>query len=151
MQQNERAYGLPTAWKANNPKRPWEGGTYQKRQLLQEYVPCLKAMRFEGMTGYIYHNFMERDSESYADMRETYRGHWNMWSEKFKNDPNFEYQIPVAMGWDMRPAGGTWPQQSGLPSERQKDRVHSDKASFTAKLREASKSPASTAQPMETP
>ena len=137
MQQNERAYGLPTAWKANNPNRPWEGGTYQKRQLLQEYVPRLKAMGFEGMTGYIYHNFMERDNKSYADMRETYRGHWNMWSEKFKNDPNFEYQIPVAMGWDMQPAGGTWPQQSGFPSEPHKDRVHSDKASFTAKLREA--------------
>jgi len=137
MQQNERAYGLPTVWKPKNPNRPWEGGDYQKRQLLQEYVPRLKAMGFEGMTGYVYHNFMERDNESYADMRETYRGHWNMWSEKFKNDPDFEYQVPVAMGWDMRPAGGTWPQQSGFPSEPQKDRVHSDKASFTAKLREA--------------
>jgi hypothetical protein len=137
MLERERMYGLPTLWKPNNPKQPSEGGTYQKRQLLQEYVPRLKKMGFEGMTTYVYHNFMEKDNRSYADMRETYRGHWNMWSEKFKNDPNFEYQVPVAMGWDMRPAGGTWPQQTGFPSEPYKDKVHSDKASFIAKLKEA--------------
>ena len=137
MLENERVYGLPTLWKANNPQRPWEGGTYQKKQLLQEYVPRLKSMGFEGMTAYVYHNFMNKDNKSFADMRETYKGHWNMWSDKFKNDPNFEYQVPTAMGWDMRPAGGTWPQPSGFPSEPQKDRVHSDKSSFTAMLTEA--------------
>ncbi|MCS5489050.1 glycoside hydrolase family 99-like domain-containing protein [Algoriphagus limi] len=137
MLERERAYGLPTQWKANNPNRPWEGGNYQKRLLLQEYVPRLKSMGFEGMTAYVYHNFMEKDNRSYADMRETYRGHWNMWSEKFKNDPNFEYQVPVAMGWDMRPAGGTWPQQTGFPSEPYKDRVHSTKSTFRDKLRDA--------------
>jgi hypothetical protein len=133
----EKAYGLPTKWVAKNPQRPWEGGEYRNKQLLQEYVPRLKGMGFEGMTGYVYHNFMEKSNKSYADMRETYKGYWNMWSEKFKDDPNFEYQVPVAMGWDMRPAGGTWPQQSGFPSEPQKDRVHSDKASFSAKLKDA--------------
>lgn len=137
MQQHERMYGLPTVWKPKNPKKPWEGGEYQKRQLLQEYVPRLKGMGFEGMTAYVYHNFMEKDNRSYADMRETYRGHWDMWSEKFKKDPGFEYQVPVAMGWDMRPAGGTWPQQSGFPSEPYKDLVHSDKTSFTGMLRDA--------------
>lgn len=137
MQENERMYGLPTAWKANNAKRPWEGGEYQKRQLLQEYVPRLKSMGFEGMTGYVYHNFMEKDNRSYADMRETYRGHWNRWSEQFASDPSFEYQVPVAMGWDMRPAGGTWPQQTGLPSEPYKDLVHSTKSTFVTKLKEA--------------
>jgi hypothetical protein len=137
MLERERMYGLPTQWKPKNADRPWEGGTYLKRELLQEYVPRLKGMGFEGMTGYVYHSFMDKDNRSYSDMRETYRGHWDMWSEKFKNDPKFEYQVPVAMGWDMRPAGGTWPQQSGFPSEPYKDKVHSDKASFTAKLKEA--------------
>lgn len=137
MMENERIYGLPTKWIAKNPSRPWEGGEFQNKLLLQEYVPKLKSMGFEGMTGYVYHNFMEKDNRSYADMRETYRGHWKMWSEMFKSDPNFEYQVPVAMGWDMRPAGGTWPQQSGFPSEPYKDLVHSDKRSFIAKLKEA--------------
>jgi len=137
MLENERVYGLPTLWKATNQQRPWEGGSYQNKQLLQEYVPRLKSMGFEGMTAYVYHNFMNKDNTSFADMRETYKGHWNMWSEKFKNDPDFEYQVPVAMGWDMRPAGGTWPQLSGFPSEPQKDLVHSDKRSFTAMLKEA--------------
>ena len=137
MLENERLYGLPTQWKANNPQKPWEGGTYQKKQLLQEYVPRLKSMGFEGMTAYVYHNFMNKDNKSFADMRETYKGHWKMWSEKFKNDPDFEYQVPTAMGWDMRPAGGTWPQPSGVPSEPLKDRVHSDKNSFTAMLKDA--------------
>lgn len=137
MLERERAYGLPTQWKAKNPNRPWEGGEYQKKMLLQEYVPRLKSMGFEGMTAYVYHNFLEKDNRSYADMRETYRGHWNMWSEKFKSDPNFEYQVPVAMGWDMRPAGGTWPQQTGFPSEPYKDRVHSTKSTFRDKLKEA--------------
>jgi hypothetical protein len=137
MLEHERMYGLPTVWKPKNPKQAWQGGEYQKRQLLQEYVPRLKGMGFEGMTSYVYHNFMDKDNRSYADMRATYRGHWKMWSEKFKNDPNFEYQVPVAMGWDMRPAGGTWPQPSGFPSEPYKDLVHSDKTSFKAKLKEA--------------
>ncbi|MDP3474117.1 MAG: glycoside hydrolase family 99-like domain-containing protein [Algoriphagus sp.] len=137
MLEKERQYGLPTLWKAKNAKRPWEGGDYQKKQLLQEYVPRLKNMGFEGMTSYVYHNFFEKDNRSYADMRETYRSHWKMWSEQFKADSNFEYQVPVAMGWDMRPAGGTWPQASGFPSEPYKDFVHSDKSSFTAKLKEA--------------
>ncbi|WP_051315241.1 glycoside hydrolase family 99-like domain-containing protein [Algoriphagus terrigena] len=137
MLERERMYGLPTDWKPQNPQKPWEGGTYLKRQLLQEYVPRLKGMGFHGMTTYVYHNFMEKDNRSYADMRETYRRHWKMWEEMFKNDDQFEYQVPVAMGWDMRPAGGTWPQQSGFPSEPYKDLVHSDKSSFTAKLKEA--------------
>ncbi|SFO44102.1 Glycosyltransferase WbsX [Algoriphagus ornithinivorans] len=137
MLERERAYGLPTKWQANNSNRPWEGGRYVNRLLLQEYVPRLKTMGFEGMTGYVYHNFFEKDNRSYADMRETYRGHWTMWSEQFKEDPNFEYQVPVAMGWDMRPAGGTWPQQAGFPSEPYKDNVHSTKSTFQAKLKEA--------------
>ncbi|MEP1087802.1 glycoside hydrolase family 99-like domain-containing protein [Algoriphagus sp.] len=137
MLENERIYGLPTQWKANNPQKPWEGGTYEKKQLLQEYVPRLKSMGFEGMTAYVYHNFMNKDNKSFADMRETYWGHWNKWSEQFKNDPDFEYQVPTAMGWDMRPAGGTWPQPSGVPSEPQKDQVRSDKNTFTAMLKDA--------------
>lgn len=72
-------------------------------------------------------------------MRKTYRGHWEKWSEQFKNDSNFEYHVPVAMGWDMRPAGGTWPQPSGFPSEPIKDKVHSSKATFKSKLEEAKK------------
>lgn len=137
MLERERMYGLPTKWVAKNPSRPWQGGDYRNKQLLQEYVPRLTQMGFEGMTGYVYHNFMEKDNRSYADMRETYKGHWNMWSERFKSNPNFEYQVPVAMGWDMRPMGGTWPQQSGFPSEPYKDRVHSTKKTFMDKLRDA--------------
>jgi hypothetical protein len=43
------------------------------------------------------------------------------------------------MGWDMRPMGGTWPQQTGFPSEPIKDNVHSTKSTFKAKLLEAQK------------
>ncbi|MDF2159354.1 glycoside hydrolase family 99-like domain-containing protein [Algoriphagus sp. CAU 1675] len=137
MLERERMYGLPTLWQANNPKRPWEGGQYKNRLLLQEYVPRLKGMGFEGMTGYVYHNFFEQYNHSYADMRKTYRGHWEKWSEQFKGDPDFEYQVPVAMGWDMRPMGGTWPQASGFPSEPSKDQVHSTKETFKANLKDA--------------
>jgi len=139
MLEVERQYGMPTKWQANNPDRPWEGGQYSGLMLLQDYVPRLKEMGFEGMTGYVYHSFYDQYNRSYSDMRRTYRSHWNTWSEQFKNDRNFEYQIPVAMGWDMRPAGGTWPQQTGFPSEPQKDRVHSTKATFKSKLAEAKK------------
>lgn len=139
MLENERMYGLPTRWEATNPQRPWEGGSYKDKELLQEYVPRLKGMGFEGMTAYVYHNFMDRSNTSYAEMRKTYKGHWKMWGEKFKDDPDFEYQVPVAMGWDMRPAGGTWPQATGYPSEPAKDKVHSDKKSFSGMLRDAQK------------
>src|SRR5690606_26227458 len=67
MLERERMDGLPTAWKPKNPKKPWEGGEYQKRQLLQEYMPRLKGMGFEGLTGYVYHSFMEKDNRSYSD------------------------------------------------------------------------------------
>jgi len=139
MLENERQYGMPTKWQANIPERPWEGGRYTGKMLLQEYVPRLKGMGFEGMTGYLYHSFYDQYNRSFADMRKTYRGHWEKWGGQFKNDPNFEYQLPVAMGWDMRPAGGTWPQQTGFPSEPAKDRVHSTKATFKSKLAEAKK------------
>lgn len=137
MMPNERQYGMPTRWRPNNSREPWKGGRYTDRLLFQDYVPRLKNMGFEGLTAYVYHNFFELDNKSFEDMRKTYQGHWNRWAEQFKNDPNFEYQVPVAMGWDMRPAGGTWPQQTGFPSEPQKDRVHSNKATFKAKLEEA--------------
>lgn len=139
MLEQERMYGLPTKWTAINPDRPWEGGRYEDRKLLQEYVPRLKGMGFEGMTAYIYHNFYNKSNTSYSDMRKTYKGHWKMWSEMFEDDPDFEYQVPVAMGWDMRPAGGTWPQPSGFPSEPAKDNVHSNKTSFSGMLRDAQK------------
>lgn len=106
---------------------------------MQEYVPRLKGMGFEGMTGYVYHSFMNLDTKSYDDMRRTYRGHWDRWSTLFRPDSEFEYQIPVAMGWDRRPAEGTWPQPSGFPSEPAKDKVISTKATFKAKLAEAKK------------
>ena len=133
----EKQYGLPTKWIPNNPTRPWEGGTYTDKLLLQDYVPSFKEMGFEGMTGYVYHNYYEQDNKSYADMRATYRGHWDKWSKFYARDPAFDYQVPVAMGWDMRPVGGTWPQPSGFPSEPIKDRVHSTKTTFKAKLQEA--------------
>jgi hypothetical protein len=139
MLPNERQYGMPTRWRANSSKEPWKGGRYTDRLLFQDYVPRLKGMGFEGLTAYVYHNFFERDNKSYADMRKTYEGHWNRWSEYYKNDPGFEYQVPVAMGWDMRPAGGTWPQPTGFPSEPAKDRVHSNKSTFKAKLEDARK------------
>ncbi|PRY85172.1 glycoside hydrolase family 99-like domain-containing protein [Mongoliibacter ruber] len=139
MMPNERMYGMPTRWQANNPSEPWRGGRYTDRILFQDYVPRLKGMGFEGLTGYVYHNHYRQDNKSYADMRKTYRSHWQEWSEFFKNDKEFEYQVPVAMGWDMRPAGGTWPQQTGFPSEPIKDRVHSNKSTFKAKLEEAKK------------
>ncbi len=137
MMENERLYGLPSKWRPVNAKEPAKGGQYSNRQLLQEFVPRLKGMGFDGMTSYVYHNYYERDNKSYADMRRTYEGHWKKWNELYKNDPNFEYQEPVAMGWDMRPAGGTWPQPSGFPSEPIKDKVHSTRSTFKAKLMDA--------------
>ena len=139
MAQREKLYARPTKWVAVNAKEPWRGGSYTNKLLFQNYVPRLKGMGFEGMTAYLYHTFMERDNKSFSDMRSTYRSHWEKWSEMFKNDPNFEYQIPVAMGWDMRPMGGTWPQQTGFPSEPIKDNVHSTKSTFRDKLLEAQK------------
>ena len=70
-------------------------------------------------------------------MRKTYKGHWLKWSEYFKNDPEFEYQVPVAMGWNMKPMGGTWPQTTGFPSEPLKDEVISNKSTFVQKLLDA--------------
>lgn len=139
MTERERIYALPTNWKATNQKEPWKGGNFINKMLLQEYVPRLKGMGFEGMTAYLYHTYMDKDNRSYSDMRTNYKSHWQKWSEMFKNDPNFEYQIPVAMGWDMRPMGGTWPQTTGFPSEPYKDNVHSTKSTFKAKLLEAQK------------
>lgn len=139
MMPHEMQYALPTKWQASNPREPWKGGQYISKQLLQDYNPRLKSMGFEGNTTYVYHTFESQHNRSYADMRETYRRHWAKWSEMFKDDPNFEYQVPVAMGWDMRPMGGTWPQPSGFPSEPDKDRVHSNKSTFKAKLQEAQK------------
>lgn len=137
MMGDQRKYGMPTTWRAKDANRPWLGGEYGNRMLMQEYVPRLKALGFEGMTGYVYHTFMDRDNKSYTDMRQTYRGHWNEWSKLFQPDPGFEYQVPVAMGWDRRPAGGTWPQPSGFPSEPSKDKVVSTKDTFKEKLMEA--------------
>ena len=139
MAQREIQYALPTKWVANNRNEPWKGGKYTNKLLFQNYVPRLKGMGFEGMTAYVYHSFMDKDNKSYEDMRSTYRSHWKKWSEMYKDDSNFEYQIPVAMGWDMTPMGGTWPQQTGFPSEPIKDNVHSNKSTFKAKLLEAQK------------
>lgn len=139
MQPAELPFAMPTHWKPKDPKRPWLGGTYVDKMLFQDYVPRLRKMGFEGLTAYIYHSFYGQDNKSYKDMRKTYRGHWQKWSEYFKNDPDFEYQVPVAMGWNMKPMGGTWPQPSGFPSEPEKDRVISNKASFKEKLQEAKK------------
>jgi hypothetical protein len=137
MLPEEQAYAMPTRWQANNPAQPWEGGEYTDKLFFQDYVPRLKGMGFEGLTGYVYHSFFERSNRSYADMRQTYKGHWERWSEFYKNDFQFEYQVPVAMGWDMQPMGGTWPQQTGFPSEPEKDRVRSTKSTFKAKLKDA--------------
>ena len=139
MREDQRAYGMPTTWKAKDSKRPWLGGAYGNRMLMQEYIPRLKGMGFEGMTGYVYHYYRNQDNKNYDDMRQTYRGHWKEWSELFQTDPAFEYQVPIAMGWDRRPAGGTWPQPSGFPSEPAKDNVISTKTTFREKLTEAKK------------
>ncbi len=137
MTSSLQAYGMPTSWKPFDPDQPWKGGNYSDRLLFQDYVPRLKALGFEGLTAYIYHDFYDQNNKSYADMRKTYRGHWDKWSAYFRDDDQFDYQVPVAMGWDRRPAGGTWPQKSGLPSEPLKDRVRSDKSTFKAKLTDA--------------
>jgi hypothetical protein len=139
MQRNELPYAMPTAWKAKDSKRPWLGGSYEKKMLFQDYVPRLKGMGFEGMTAYVYHSFYGQYNFSYRDMRDTYRKHWDQWGKYFQNDPNFEYQVPVAMGWNRKPAGGTWSQTSGFPSEPAKDEVISTKATFKEKLKDAKK------------
>jgi hypothetical protein len=133
----EMPYAMHTNWVPNNPREPWRGGNYTGKMLFQDYAKRLKGMGFEGMTAYIYHTYENQANWSYADMRKNYRSHWQKWTQEFKNDPNFEFQPPVAMGWDMRPMGGTWPQQTGFPSEPGKDKVHSNKSTFKAKLEEA--------------
>ena len=72
-------------------------------------------------------------------MRKTYKQHWDKWSKYFQNDPDFEYQVPVAMGWNRKPMGGTWSQLTGFPSEPGKDEVISNKSSFKQKLQDAQK------------
>lgn len=139
MQAVERPYAMPTVWKAKDQKKPWLGGSYEKKLLFQDYVPRLKTMGFEGMTAYVYHSFYGQYNFSYRDMRKTYQGHWKKWSKFFQDDPKFEYQVPVAMGWNMKPMGGTWPQQTGFPSEPGKDEVISNPASFKKKLEDAQK------------
>lgn len=134
-----KAYAMPTSWEPLDDRQPWQGGRYTQRMLFQDYATRLPDLGFDGMTAYIYHDFYEQNNKSYADMRKTYQGHWNKWTEYFSKDSSFEYQVPVAMGWDRRPAGGTWPQQSGIPSEPLKDNVISDKASFLSKLSDARK------------
>lgn len=139
MQPNELPYAMPTNWKAKDPNRPWLGGTYDQKMLFQDYVPRLKGMGFEGLTAYIYHSYFGQYNRSYQDMRKTYDKHWDTWSRYFQKDPDFEYQVPVAMGWNMKPMGGTWPQLTGFPSEPQKDGVISNKKTFKEKLLEAKK------------
>lgn len=137
MQRHELPYAMPTVWKAKDPKRPWLGGSYENKLLFQDYVPRLKEMGFEGLTAYVYHSFYDRYNFSYDDMRATYKAHWDKWSRYFQHDPGFEYQVPVAMGWNRKPMGGTWSQPSGFPSEPAKDEVISSKASFKRKLQDA--------------
>lgn len=137
MTEIERPYAMPTKWVANNPREPWRGGRYTNKLLFQDYAKRLKGLGFEGMTAYIYHTYGNQANWSFADMRKNYRSHWQKWTNEYKDDPNFEYHPPVAMGWDMRPMGGTWPQQTGFPSEPGKDKVHSNKSTFKAKLEEA--------------
>lgn len=137
MTENLKPYAMPTTWRPKNASKPWEGGTYGDRMFFQDYVSRLKGLGFDGLTAYIYHDYFLQNNKSYQDMRATYRGHWNKWTDLFKGDAGFDYQLPVAMGWDRRPAGGTWPQQTGFPSEPQKDRVISTKTTFKAKLQEA--------------
>jgi hypothetical protein len=139
MLANERAYAMPTEWKPTAPQQPWVGGTYERKLLFQDYVPRLKGMGFEGLTAYIYHSFYHQGNKSYKDMIKTYKNQWETWSQFYKDDPQFDYQIPVAMGWNMKPMGGTWPQSSGFPSEPQKDEVISNKNTFKQKLVEARK------------
>src|SRR5690606_39517955 len=110
------------------------GGNYADKLLFQDYVPRLKGMGFEGLTAYVYHSYYGQYNFSYKDMRNTYKGHWEKWSKFFQNDPGFEYQVPVAMGWNMKPMGGTWPQTTGFPSEPLKDEVISNKSSFKQKV-----------------
>ena len=137
MQNNERPYAMATDYEAKNRMEPWRGGEYTDKLLFQDYVPRLKGMGFEGLTAYIYHSFYGQYNRSYGDMRKTYKGHWETWSEYYRDDPGFEYQPPVAMGWNMKPMGGTWPQPTGFPSEPEKDEVISNKASFKAMLEDA--------------
>lgn len=139
MQNNERPYAMPTNFKVREAGKPWLGGTYENKLLFQDYVPRLKDMGFEGLTAYVYHSFYGQYNFSYKDMRTTYRGHWDKWSKYFQSDSGFEYQVPVAMGWNMKPMGGTWPQTTGFPSEPQKDEVISNKSSFKQKLQDAQK------------
>jgi hypothetical protein len=127
-------YGLPQKWVPNDASKPWAGGQYIDRISYQDYLNRLKGMGFEGLTSYVYHSYNELYNKSYADMLKTYNMHWYYASEKFKHDTGFEYQVPVAMGWDNRPSGGTWYQKTGVPSHPERDFVHSNKGSFKTKL-----------------
>ena len=137
-------YGLPTKWVPNDPAKLWLGGSYTNKISMQKYADSLIAKGFEGMTSYIYHSYSAVDNDlnsqnlfnkNFEQMSITYRAHWDRWVDQFKVTPSFDYQIPVAMGWDNRPNGGTWYNPgSGKPTERDKDFGHGSKASYKALL-----------------
>jgi hypothetical protein len=141
------AYGLPSRWEPLDKTAPWKGGTYTGRVSLQKYTDTLLANGFEGLTSYLYHNYSAVDNRasspnfvntSYSEMLKTYRAHWNHWLGKFKSSSQFDYQIPVAMGWDNRPNGGTWYNPvTGKPTEPKKDFGHGGKQGFKTALQEA--------------
>jgi len=137
-------WGLPTKWVPHDPAALWKGGNYTDKISMQKYADTLIAKGFEGMTTYVYHTFTPEDNnlqspklenKSFDDMSNTYRAHWDLWIKKFQVTPTFDYQIPVAMGWDNRPNGGTWYNpKTGKPTEREKDFGHGTKASYKALL-----------------
>jgi hypothetical protein len=139
-------YGLPTKWVPHDPAKLWQGGSYTNKISMQKYADSLILKGFEGMTTYVYHTFTSDDNtpqspklenRSFDDMSNTYRAHWDRWVNQFKVTPNFDYQIPVAMGWDNRPNGGTWYNPNGVPSEPEKDFGHGSKVSYKTLLTEA--------------
>ncbi len=136
MLESHRMYGVPTRWSVPSGKKPWEG-KMEGRLLFQEHYAQLPAMGFEGMTTYVYHSYDYHENRSYDDMRATYQLHWDRWKNTATVNSNMEYQVPVAMGWDRRPGGGSWPQTTGFPSDPSLDRVRSTPSTFGKKLESA--------------
>ena len=129
-------YGLPTTWAPKNAAAPWNGGVYAGKKLLDRYVrEDIIPAGFEGQTTYVYHDFQLQENLKYTDMQDTYKKHWDLWtSSPYRS---LEYQVPVAMGWDRQPAGGTWPQASGVPSHPKRDFGRATKAEFKQSLANA--------------
>jgi len=137
MVESERPYGLPKVWKPNNTQKPLEGGTCAGRQLIQDYVPRLKSMGFEGISAYVYHTFLEKGNFSYAGIQRIYLPHWQNGGKNLKmiRISNTKFQLQWLGITDLHAALGH--SRLAFPATLAKDNIISSKKTFAKMLKEA--------------